>query len=104
MSNNITKLYTPTKNRIESSQMYSFMREAGFNNYADLHQWTINKPEEFWPSLFDFFNIKYSGDLSPAFNDITFKDYSWFPNVELNFAENLLKCDSNEKVAINFVH
>lgn len=104
MSNNITKLYTPSKNRIESSQINHFMREAGFNNYSDLHQWTISKPEEFWPDLFGFFNLKYNGNLSPAFNDITFKDYSWFPNVELNFAENLLKCDSSEKVAINFVH
>lgn len=104
MSNNITKLYTPNKNRIESSQMNRFMREAGCSDYDNLHQWTTRKPDEFWPSLFDFFNIKYSGDLSPAFNDITFKDYSWFPNVELNFAENLLKCGSSEKIAINFVH
>ncbi len=104
MSNDPAELYCPGENRIESSQMTRFMREVGFDNYTDLLQWSISNPEEFWPRLFSFFDIKYSGALSPAFNDITFQDYSWFPNVELNFAENLLKCDSKEKIAINFVH
>ncbi len=96
--------WKPDAARIKASQMYRFMQEVGVSNYAELHQWSIDEPAQFWSQLFSFFNLKYTGELQPAFRDTSFKEYTWFPKIKLNFAENLLRYNKPDKIALNFVH
>ncbi len=75
-----------------------------FKNYEDFHEWSIKFPEIFWGELFEFFSIKYSGSLNPAYEDLSFEKYTWFPSVKLNFAENLLRHRDYDQCALNFLH
>ena len=103
-------LFTPDSKRIASSQMMKFLKhvndkfDLNLSTYDELHQWSVDSNEDFWSELFPFFNISYTGSLSPACTDQGFKSYGWFPDVELNFAENLLKVGDDGTTALNFVH
>jgi acetoacetyl-CoA synthetase len=97
-------MWSPTKESIEQSNLSDFIKFLGkdFTTYKQIHQWSLNK--EFWASLIKYFKIDYSGSLTPINSKISFIDYPWFPNVKLNFAENLLKNGKSESTAINFIH
>ena len=71
--------------------MAKFMREAGFDDYAALHRWSIEDPEAFWARLWKFCRIRSSRPYRTVLNEgPRMQDARWFPGARLNFAENLL--------------
>jgi len=103
-------LWQPTQEQIKQTQMFKFLKfvaqkyDVDIKSYRELHRWSVDNIGDFWSELFDFFSLKYSGELVPSVNGENFQEYSWFSNVKLNFAENLLKNGKNEDTAINFIH
>ncbi len=103
-------LWSPSEKRIESSQMSAFMKALNteFNlnlkNYADLHAFSVGKKDLFWKFLISYFGVAYEGSLDPALLEEGFENYTWFSNVKINSAENLLKNGAGEAVALNFQH
>ena len=89
-------LWNPSPLRIEQSTLHlyeNYLAQKGIGPFEDqkkLWEWSVKKKEDFWKSLFDFFSIKYEGSLDPVLLNDSFIPYSWFSNVRLNFAENLL--------------
>ena len=91
-------LWQPAPGRIASSNMLAFMHAANarwgtdFSDYAALWQWSVDSPEQFWTSLWDF-----SGVIATAqgervlFNGNKMPGARWFPDARLNFAQNLLR-------------
>ncbi len=73
------------------------------NNYKKIHDWSIQNSEYFWNSIWDFSNV-----IGENKNKIKIKKSSKFykniflPNSKLNFAENLLSKNTNDK-AITFI-
>ena len=100
------ELWRPSESRKTNSQMWLFMQHmsnragAVFDDYASLHRYSVSDPNEFWSELFDWFNIAYEGELSPANLDSGFEQYGWFPKVSLNFAENLLAKGEEQHTAL----
>ncbi len=86
----MTILWKPSKKRAEKSQMHAFMRSRSYRDYSELHSWSVRRPEKFWDALLDFYPLIWEGDRAPACTDLSFESYGWFPNVRLNFAENML--------------
>lgn len=103
-------LWQPSPGRIKSSEMTRFQNwladKTGqkFSDYDELHRFSVDHNLDFWPSLFEFFSIRYSGELSPVNATEGFSKYGWFPNVKLNFAENLLTTRDGDKVALHSIH
>ncbi len=102
MANDV--LWSPSKERIGKTSLFQFQKEVGASSYKDLHSWSVKKPDEFWTKLIDFYDIKYEGSLTPVCTDYSFESYGWFPNLRLNFAENLLSKGEDESIALNFCH
>ena len=100
----MTILWEASQQRKESTLMHQLMVERGFSSYKDLHKWSVEQREEFWSLLFNKFEVTYDGSLSPALQDDSFIDYPWFPNIKLNFAENLLRFKNSSNTALNFKH
>lgn len=103
------EMWRPSKDRIEKSQMYQLMKicssKYGFeNNYQSFHEFSVEEKGEFWKELIDFYDLKINGDLNVICEDMRFEKYGWFPQAQLNFAENLLLKGKDESVALNFVH
>ncbi|MFA0614892.1 acetoacetate--CoA ligase [Vibrio splendidus] len=105
-------IWQPSDQRIAHANVTRFMDsldqqgvlERELKNYADLHQWSVEHPESFWQNVWQFCGMVGSQDCinkaqgeriktqgesrwqQPKSN----RDAVWFPNAQVNYAENLL--------------
>ena len=93
-------LWTPSRERIERSQLSRFARAAehehglDLSDYAKLHAWSIAAPEQFWRAVVTFCGISLDGKhgtvLRPSAGGTPW-GVEWFPEATLNFAGQLLR-------------
>jgi acetoacetyl-CoA synthetase len=76
--------------------------ESLVENYNILHDWSVNNSFEFWRSIIEYFKIIYEGDLDESQKNFknSFEEYSWFNNINLSYAENLLRFKKDIKTAV----
>lgn len=85
-------LWEPKEEVMEQTAMRCFQREVGVDgSYEELWKWSVENSDEFWTRLLDFVEVEYSGETVPAKQGDLMPDVTYFPNVELNFAENMLR-------------
>ena len=95
-------LWQPTAEIIESATITNYInwlnehKVVEVKNFPELWDWSVNNIDGFWSSLFPYFNLQYSGDLSPALASREMPGAQWFPNVEINYAENIFARAQNE--------
>ena len=66
------------------------------NNFSKIWKWSVDNPNLFWKSIWDFTKVK--GDLGKTLlneSDIFFEN-RFFPDTQLNYAENLLRKNNTE--------
>lgn len=110
-----TKLWTPSKEFIESTNMYRFMTyvndylnkntdiKGNLSDYKTLYDWSVNYPEMFWDLLWKFFGIISSTPYTKTVDDIKkFPGAEWFPGAKMNYAENMLRFADTDKPALIF--
>ena len=100
-------LWNPNKEIMQSSSMMKLGKDFGFIkdneilDYESLHNWSVNNLDDFWREVWK------GNDVIGDFGERAFspnKDIikaSFFPNTNLNFAENLLVGD-DDRQAISF--
>lgn len=105
MSNCIWK---PSLETIETTQMTQFMQRINehtglaMRSYADLYDWSIQHPAEFWEQLALFTQVKFSTPYTQVLdNPDKMPGAQWFPGAKLNFAQHLLR-HNNSQAAIIF--
>ncbi len=87
-------LWSPSAQRVAQSNLRRFTAAINprLETYADIHRFSVNEPEAFWPALWDFCGVKcetrggrvlIDGDKMPGAR--------FFPDARLNYAENLLR-------------
>jgi acetoacetyl-CoA synthetase len=87
----VSALWSPTEAAIADSRLDRFRRRTGHADYASLHRWSVQSPDEFWSALWDEAAIVGErGDVVAESLD-RMPGTRWFPNARLNFAENLLQ-------------
>ncbi|WP_172581433.1 acetoacetate--CoA ligase [Vibrio harveyi] len=96
------KVWQPTEDRIEQANITQFIEHInrqGFEltNYSDLHQWSLEHNEHFWKEVWQFCDlIGTQGDIVKAQGESRWqspmqnRDAVWFPQAQVNYAENLL--------------
>ena len=101
-------LWKANKKRIKNSNLcdYENFVKQKFNidiknEYSKLLKWSINKPKDFWSSIWDYTKIKGIKKNKIILNKKLFKS-KFLVNSKLNFAENLLRKKSKDK-AITFI-
>jgi acetoacetyl-CoA synthetase len=93
-----TPLWEPPAELVERAVMTRYMRERGFENYADLWQWSVDDIDAFWASIWDFFGLEGSYDRVLASRDMP--GAQWFPGAQVNYAEHLFRGKRDDAVAI----
>ena len=90
-------LRQPSAEDLETSTITGLIRWLAenrglfFTSYADLWQWSVREPDEFWGALWDFFRIEASRPYEAVLRGSTLQDIAWFPGAQLNFAQHLLR-------------
>ena len=85
-------LWEPTKEYMEETSMYKFKEFLGIEGgYEELWKYSVAQSDKFWPQLMDYLGVIYEGSTTPTKHGDTMPDVEYFPNVKLNFAENLLR-------------
>src|SRR5690242_953102 len=91
-------LWRPSQERIEEANLTRFARQAirdwklEFNDYPAFYRWTVDRPEQFWDSLWKFAGVRASTKGSRVIVDAGLMPGArWYPDARLNFAENLLR-------------
>jgi acetoacetyl-CoA synthetase len=93
-----TPLWQPSPVRVASANLVEFMRQArerwgiAAEDYAALHRWSIAEPAQFWQSVWSSCGVIGDERDGPALLDgHRMPGARWFPEAQLNFAENLLR-------------
>jgi acetoacetyl-CoA synthetase len=101
-------LWTPSPSRRAQATISQFAEWLGTRNttsladYADLHRYSVTAPAQFWSSLWDFSQVIGDKGEPPHLADADqMPGARFFPNAQLNFAENLL-ADAGADPAIVF--
>ena len=71
-------------------------------NYEKIHNWTIKNPQNFWSSVWDYSKVKGNKVNNNSQKFSKFYKNTFLPNSKLNFTENLLS-KNNEDKAITFI-
>ncbi|MCM3516721.1 acetoacetate--CoA ligase [Nocardioides sp. P86] len=94
--------WTPPADLVEASVLRDYqawlvargLRPAGAETepYADLHRWSVERPEEFWGSLVDYFDVPLERPPgAPVLGSRAMPGALWFPGSTLNYADVVLR-------------
>lgn len=102
-------LWKPSAERRENSEMMAFVRQlkehhgVDFDDYRDLHRWSIENPELFWEEVWKYYDIIASKPYTKVVDDLKkFPGAEWFPGAELNYTENILRDRDSDEPALIF--
>lgn len=92
-------VWRPSEQRVAESNIRKFSEQTGisFESYDCLYRWSIDKPAAFWSAVWDFAGIigeKGETIFLPAEDD-GMLGAKWFPEANLNLAENILRGDGS---------
>ena len=90
-------IWQPSAERIAGSRLRAFMTRmeahwgVSLPDYAALHRWSVEYPEQFWPSVWEFCGVIGERGEAVLEHPERMPGARWFPQARLNFAENLLR-------------
>ncbi|MEM3685402.1 MAG: acetoacetate--CoA ligase, partial [Conexivisphaerales archaeon] len=101
-------LWEPSNETIEKSSMKRYMNwlesehKIEFRDYNELWKWSVTRIEDFWSSVWEYFNIKSSQNYDKVLLSRKMPGAKWFVGSRLNYAENVFKNYDAEKEVILF--
>jgi acetoacetyl-CoA synthetase len=97
-TNTPTVLWRPSRERIARSNITRFIHlvnqrwNAGVRDSEQLYDWSVREPERFWTAIWDFCGVVAETRGERVLVDGgKMPGAKWFPDAQLNFAENLLR-------------
>ncbi len=102
------KLWEPSADAIERSQLTAYMRwlasERGVeaDDYASLWEWSVDDLEGFWKTIWVYFEVESSGEHAQVLAERKMPGARWFEGAELNYAEHVFRGKSDDEVAARY--
>jgi acetoacetyl-CoA synthetase len=100
------KLWEPSAEAVEGSAMTAYMRwlaaERGVEaaDYRRLWEWSVEELEDFWRSLWDYFEVISSAPPESVLAERKMPGARWFEGAELNYAEHVFRDKADAEVAV----
>ncbi len=101
-------MWTPPRDLVETCAITRLMRileqryGRSFSSYEELHRWSVESWQQFWPEAMSFLGVIGEGSYTPIYDEAlnpTPLARRWFPQYALNFAENLLS-GADDRIAL----
>jgi len=99
-------LWEPSAESVERSTMTRYMRwladERGleFGDYESLWRWSASDIEDFWASIWDFFEVEASAPYSEVLRDHAMPGANWFPGALLSYPQHIFRNRNDADVAV----
>ena len=99
-------LWTPTDEAIEDANITRYARwlekrtGRSFSSYPALWQWSIEEMEEFWESLWEYFEVWSSTPYRAVLPERKMQGARWFEGAQLNYAEHVFRNKYDDDVAL----
>jgi acetoacetyl-CoA synthetase len=103
-----TPLWVPSEALQSQSNMRHYMawleRQHGlaFATYDELWNWSVEQLEDFWASLWSYFEIKSSTPYNAVLSGRTMPGAKWFAGAKLNYVEHIFRHASDNNPALIF--
>jgi acetoacetyl-CoA synthetase len=103
-----TLLWEPSDEFIKQANITKYLnwlrKEKGliFDDYNSLWQWSVTEIEDFWQTLWDFFQIQASKPYTKVLSERKMPGAVWFRGSELNYAEHVFRNMSSNHPALMF--
>lgn len=92
-----TLLWEPTEDWKQRSNIYHYMnwlknhKQLHFENYHSLWRWSVDEVEDFWESLWEYFDIQSGQSYQTVLTSHQMPDAKWFPEATLNYTEHIFR-------------
>ncbi len=103
-----TILWEPPDAVQQSSAMARYMgwlrehKALHFDSYDALWEWSISHLDDFWESIWQFFEVTSSSPYSAVLGSRQMPGAQWFPGARLNYAEQVFRHASSDRPALIF--
>lgn len=90
-------IWRPSPAQIQNSQLHAYMqwlrehKGLEFADYAALWQWSVDHLEDFWASVWDYFDILHSAPYTQVLDTQRMPGAHWFIGARLNLAEQVFR-------------
>ena len=93
-------LWEPSPERKECATLTRYMRERGFEDYGSLWAWSASELDEFWGSIWEFFDVRSDAPYQSVLGSRRMPGAEWFPGARVNYAEHIFRGKVPGDVAI----
>jgi acetoacetyl-CoA synthetase len=101
-----TLLWEPSAAVKERTNLKHYMkwleveRDLAFHSYDELWQWSVTDLEDFWESIWDYFQIEASRGYTRVLTERKMPGAEWFVGAELNYARHVFRNMTDERPAM----
>jgi acetoacetyl-CoA synthetase len=99
-------VWMPSEERIASATITRYRewvnqtRGLRLEDYGGLWQWSVDELEEFWASIWEFFEVEASEPYDRVLTRREMPGAEWFPGARLSYAEHIFRGRADADVAI----
>ncbi|MDQ3284539.1 MAG: acetoacetate--CoA ligase [Actinomycetota bacterium] len=92
-----TLLWEPSEEFKENANITRYMewlereKDLHFDDYGELWEWSVNELEEFWASIWEYFDVQASRPYERVLGSHEMPGTKWFEGTELNYAEHVFR-------------
>ncbi len=105
MADEYPLLWTPSAERIANSRLTHYTNwlaqhnQLRFTDYQHLWDWSVDDIENFWLSIWEYFDIRSSQPFNEILSTHAMPGAQWFTGSRLNFAEQLFRFNLTDATA-----
>jgi acetoacetyl-CoA synthetase len=99
-------LWEPSEELKAGSSLAAYMgwlrteRDVPVETYDELWKWSVDDLEEFWASIWDYFDVRASEPYDAVLGSRAMPGTEWFPGARLSYAEHVFRERDDAAVAI----
>jgi acetyl-CoA synthetase len=94
-------VWRPTVNVINNSNVVKIMRQLGFNNYQNFHNFSVIKKDQFWRAIVDELQIRFQHKPTQIV-EITPEKPKWLAGASMNIVDSCFSKVPGSSIAIRF--
>ncbi|MDX6481592.1 MAG: acetoacetyl-CoA synthetase, partial [Gaiellaceae bacterium] len=100
-------VWEPSPERIASATITRYRewlnatRGLELGDYHALWQWSVDELEEFWASIWEFFDVRASEPYERVLTSREMPGAEWFPGARLSYAEHVFRDRDDDALAIS---